>query len=294
MKSVHSLIGACLLILIAPQALANVSVDSLNFPVWVERGTQVTPVAPGDKLLAGDVIRTGQTGRVWLFVDDGSVVKLGQRTRFVIEKADFREVENETVLDAAFNVLQGAFRFTSKFFTAARAASHQVNIEIGAITAGVRGTDIWGRSSDSEDFVALIEGVIAVSSAGEQGQIMDQPLTLYRKAKAAAADPVASVELAVVQSLAPETELDAAAGIASRSGGYSLVFNSLQDDANVAVGLERLRSIGYPVVARSAEVNGLRYTRIQLDGLVDLAAAQNLRKALIESAIVEDAWISKK
>ncbi|MEM7564717.1 MAG: hypothetical protein AAF353_16955, partial [Pseudomonadota bacterium] len=96
-------------------AIAAVSVDSMNYPVWVERGAQITALAPGDDLREGDVVQTGERGRIWLQVEEGSVIKLGEQTRFVVKRAEFQEESQQTVLDAGFDILKGAFRFTSQF-----------------------------------------------------------------------------------------------------------------------------------------------------------------------------------
>ena len=233
-------VTALLLTLLAGvNALAAVSVDSLNYPVWVERNGQSLPLAPGDRLRAGDVVQTGQYGRAWLGAEDGSVVKLGQDTRLVVNRAEIRSTDNGSVFDAALDVLKGAFRFTSGFFTPERPASHRVNFKIGAITAGVRGTDIWGRSADKEDFVALIDGVIEVSSEGDTAKLMDQPLTLYRKQTGEPADAVQSVALETVQRLGTETELDAEAGIANVAGEYQLMLMSLRTPELIEAWLKR-------------------------------------------------------
>ena len=109
MKPIYSSLIFFLAVTLSSNAKAVVSVNSLNFPVWVERGEQLEPLAPGDKLLVGDVVQTGSKGRVWLSIEDGSVVKLGQETRFVVNQAKFQSEENETILEAGFNVLKGAF-----------------------------------------------------------------------------------------------------------------------------------------------------------------------------------------
>ena len=72
---------------ISPGVSAALAVDSLNFPAWVEREAHSIPLAPGDRLVAGDVVTTGRSGRVWLEAEDGSVIKLGQDTRFVVDRA---------------------------------------------------------------------------------------------------------------------------------------------------------------------------------------------------------------
>lgn len=276
---------------IAPGATAALSVDSMNFPAWVERGEQTMPLAPGDRLDAGDIVVTGRAGRAWLAVEDGSVIKLGQGSRFVVNMAGFRSSGNQTVLEAAFDVLEGAFRFTSSFFRARRSAAHEVEFRVGAITAGVRGTDIWGRSASGEDFVALLEGSIEASSEGDAPRLMEQALTLYRKADGRPADGIAPVDISVVQELALETELSADAGIAAADGAFDLVLGSVPARTFDAQGLERFRRAGFPVSAKPALVGGIQHTRIVLGGFVDLEAADNQRRTIAARFGIDDAWI---
>ena len=272
---------------VTPLAQATMSVNSMNYPAWVQRGGETLPLAPGDQLRAGDQLRTGASGRLWLEVEDGSVIKLGQQSRFTVKQSEFRGTADDTILEAAFDVLKGAFRFTSNFFAARRDARHQVEFQIGAVTAGVRGTDIWGRSGDGEDFVALLEGSIEVNSAGDAAQMMDKPLTLYLKQEGQASTGVQPVDISVIQSLAPDTELDSAAGIATINGPRGLVLMSLKTEAYVAKNLGRFRDAGYAVVAVPAG----DFTRIMLTGLVDREAAANLRNIIQQQFAINDAWI---
>ena len=277
-----------------PVAQAAVSVDSLNYPAWVERGAGSSPLAPGTLLAEGDTIRTGASGRVWLAIDDGSVVKIGSNARFAIDRARFEGAGDSSVFDAAFDVLVGAFRFTSSFFTAKRAAAHRVDIRVGAITAGIRGTDIWGRAAADEDFVALLEGSIEVGAAGETPVLMQQPLSLYAKKRGQPASGVGSVDAATVQQLAPETELDADAGIANTVGGFALVLMSLRSAELAQANLQRFRDAGYPVDARAVELDGGAFTRLRLDGLADRRAAENLRARLAREFSIADIWITRQ
>ncbi|MCP4764741.1 MAG: FecR domain-containing protein [Gammaproteobacteria bacterium] len=292
MKSIPKLFLMFFLGLMPLMASAVVSVDRLNYPVWVERGADTVPLAAGARLQIGDIVQTGSSGRVWLKVEDGSVVKLGQNARFSIEGAAFREADSGTVLEGVFNVLKGAFRFTSGFFTTQLTSTRQLDFQVGAITVGIRGTDIWGRATDDEDFVALLEGRIEVASTGRETAVMDQALTLYRKASGEPADPVTVVEAAVVEGLATETELDASLGISGASGVYSLVLHSYTDPGHADVALKRYRDAGYAVQARPVEVGGISYTRIQLEGLIHPESANNLRRTMIAEGLIDDAWIN--
>lgn len=275
----------------APAAMAGLSVDRVNYPAWYERANRLVPLTPGTRLENGDVVRTGRTGRAWLEVDDGSVVKLGQDARFVVERAGFGEAGGDTVLEAAFNVLRGAFRFTSGFFQPRREASHRVAMRVGAVTVGIRGTDVWGRSNDLEDFVALLEGQIEVSADNAPPTLMDAPLTLYLKRRGQPADGVQPVDPDTVTALAPETELDAGTGIAAADGAYTLVLMSLQSSEFAAAAIARFRAAGYPVTGAQVEVGGTSYTRLLLPGLIDRSAAANLRARLADEFDLGDVWI---
>ena len=274
-----------------PLLSAAISVDSMNFPAWAERDNRTVPLAPGSELRTGDVVVTGRTGRVWLAADDGSVIKLGQGARFTIVRAGLARVDGDSIFDAAFDVLKGAFRFTSSFFRARQALPHRVEFKVGAVTAGVRGTDIWGRSGNEEDFVALIAGSIEVSSGGDAPQLMDQPLTLYRKATGRPADGIRPVVTEVIGEYALETELSERSGIARIDGTYEVVLTSVRS-ANYDPGmLEPFRRAGYPARGRAAEVGGVDYTRIVVGGLVNLQAAKNLRRIIVSEFGIDDAWI---
>jgi len=249
------------------------------------------PLAPGDRLQDGDIVQTGAAGRVWLEAEDGSVIKLGRDTRFTIDRAKLREADNVTVLEAAFGVLQGAFRFSGGFFPVHQPATHHVEFQVGKISADIQGTDVWGRSEEHADIVVLFKGCIEVASAGQNPVVMDQAMTLFRKANNEPDDPVTVVDAVVVESLTSETELDASAGIARASGVYSLMLQSYSDPANADVALKRFRATGYAVKARLVEVSGKSYMRIQLIGLIHLESANNLRQAMISEGLIDDAWI---
>lgn len=277
----------------APSVLATAAVDSVNFPAWVERDSRPRALAPGEALVAGDEIRTGDRGRVWLAFDDGSVVKLGSNARFKIERAEFTGSADSSLMQAAFAVLRGAFRFTSGFFKARRPAAHRVDMRVGAITVGIRGTDIWGRSGEDEDFVALLEGRIEVGADGTAPQPMQQALTLFAKPRGEPVAPIRAVDMATIESLAPETELDAAAGIAGIAGNFALVLMSLQNEDWVQSSLARFAQAGYPVETRAAVIDGRTHTRLLLRGLADRTAAENLRRQMAAEFGLEDIWITQ-
>ena len=291
MHSIRRFLLVFMLALVPLMASAAMSVNSLNYPVWIERDSKSLPLAPGDRLQDGDIVQTGAAGRVWLEVDDGSVIKLGRDTRLRIDRADFQEADSITVLEANFDVMQGAFRFTRAYFSKQQPATHRIDFQVGAIAVDIQSTDIWGRAGEYEDMLVLFGGRVEVASAGQDSVVMDRAMTFLRKANGEAYDPVTVVDAVVVESLTSETELDAAAGIARASGIYSLVLQSNSNPAHTDAALKRFHDAGYAVQVRFVEVNGKSYTRIQLSGLIHLESANNLRQAMISEGLIDDAWI---
>ena len=291
MHSIRRFLLIFMLALVPLIASAAMSVNSLNYPVWIERDSKNLPLAPGDRLQDGDIVQTGAAGRVWLKVDDGSVIKLGRNTRFRIDRADFLEVDSITALQTTFDVMQGAFRFTKAFFSKQQPAAPRIEFQVGAIAVDIQNTDIWGRSGEYEDMLVLLGGRVEVAAAGQNSVVMDRAMTLLRKSNGEAYDPVTVIDEVVVDSLTSETELDVAAGIARAGGIYSLVLQSNSNPAHTDAALKRFRGAGYAVQARIVEVSGKSYTRIQLSGLIHLESANNLRQAMIFEGLIDDAWI---
>jgi hypothetical protein len=102
------------------------------------------------------------------------------------------------------NVLQGAFRFTTE--ATAQDIGREVDIKVRSITAGIRGTDLWGRSNAERDLVCLIEGRITVAAAGAPAVTMSQPLDFFQKPRGAPARPVGKVDARQLAEWALETE----------------------------------------------------------------------------------------
>ena len=98
------------------------------------------PLTPGTALQAHDRLRTGANARVQLRLSEGSAVKLGENAQFVIERA-----EDRGIFRAALSVIAGAFRFTT---AAGKGRTRDVSIKVKNVTVGIRGTDLWGKSTE--------------------------------------------------------------------------------------------------------------------------------------------------
>jgi hypothetical protein len=220
-------------------------VEGVQMPAWVERpgAPARVPLAPGMELKSGDQVRTGAGSRVLVKLGEGSLVKLGENGSVrVAELNPAREL-----FKGALNVLEGAFRFTTQKIGAHR--RRDININVSQVTAGIRGTDLWGKSAPEREIVCLIEGKIEVGAPGEAAVTMDQPRQFYQRT-GGRTQPVGFVEPAQLAAWAKETEIEAGQG-AARSGGKWKVNLASVDNQNAALGVyDQVRAAGYAAEIR--------------------------------------------
>jgi hypothetical protein len=230
---------ACALLLGSGVACAQPAVvEAVQYPAWLERGGNAVPLTPGTPLQPQDRLRTGANARVQLKMAEGSAVKLGENAQFVFEKS-----ENRGIFRATLAVISGAFRFTTDALR--KNQRRDISIKVMNVTAGIRGTDLWGKSTRERDLVCLLEGKISVGAEGHPTVTMDQPLDFYQKPRDGA-PVVAKVDPKQIEEWARETEISAD-GAAARAGGKWRVVAATSLTRDEALALNRtLRSNGYP------------------------------------------------
>lgn len=233
----------CALLASSQAALAQVAamVEGVQMPAWIERSGVKSPLLPGMELRPGDKVITGGDSRAVIKLSEGSVVKLGAngQLRFVELNA------TQQLFKGALDVLEGAFRFTTD--VAGKNRKREVTIRASQVTAGVRGTDFWGRSRAGNEIICLIDGAVEVTAQGDSPLRMDQPLQFYRRVDGKA-QPVGTVEKSQLDQWSAETDLEAGKGIA-RTGGRVTLELARFDSRSPAVGLrEDVRRAGYPAV----------------------------------------------
>lgn len=244
-------------------------VDSVRMPAWLEREGRAQPLQPGQTLRAGDQLRTGREARVYLQLAEGSTVKLGAGAHF-----EFKGLERrEDVFAAALGVLRGAFRFTTGA-VARGLHKRDVSIHVASVTAGIRGTDIWGRSDDKADFVCLLEGRISVSHSDGTVGVMAEPLTFFKAPKGQGPDPIAPVAADQVARWAEETEIAPDSGAARQDGRWRVLLGTFANERVALALYVKVREQGYAARLLPAGVPGKRWFRVQLDGFASHADAQ--------------------
>ncbi len=272
-----------LLLAVSACALAQPAavVDGVQMPAWLERDGRRVSLTPGMELGAGDRITTGNGSRVLVKLAEGSVVKLGENGRLVL--AEIRPAQE--LFKAALQVLEGAFRFTTDIVSKAR--RREVSVRVAQVTAGIRGTDFWGRSRDERQIVCLIEGAIEVGADGEQAVTMDKPLQFYQREKGRT-QPVGIVEVNQLAAWARETEIEAGKGAARLGGRFSVQLAAADTQGAALAVYDQARAAGFPAeLAPRREGDKLVYY-VRIHHLPSRAEAQALANRLKGSFGLED------
>lgn len=244
---IRFLILALAMLSLTPAYARTLTVEGVVSPAWVERAGKREPLTVGMQLSDKDRVITGERARVMLRMSEGSAVKLGENATLALDGlSEKKSADNTTLVSASLDVAKGAFRFTTGVFGNPR-ATRDVKVKLGTITAGVRGTDLWGRSLSAEDLVCLLEGRISVRHE-KQDFVMNEPLQFFIAPRNEKPKPVGKVPQKQIDEWSRETEIIEGQG-ATRAGGALRVELMRTADANAARALEaRLKVAGYPAV----------------------------------------------
>ena len=118
----------------------------------------------GDHVYKNDMVWTGKTGKLQIELKDGTVLKLGQNAKVVLD--DFVYTEDDSTLSLALRSVQGAFRFIGGAID--KQAPNATKIETPLATLTIRGTDIFVGPIDGAYGVFVFSGKIDVATEGGQ------------------------------------------------------------------------------------------------------------------------------
>jgi len=267
----------------AAAAPPGAEVEALQMPAWLTRDGKRQPLAVGAQLKNGDVITTGEGSRVLLRLAEGSAVKLGENARFELNEMSQTRDGNQQRFTATLGVRQGAFRFTTPPGDKSRGA-RSIDVRFPTVTASVAGTDIWGKSSDSGEVVALIEGKINVTRKGDAPLAMSEAKTVYVAPADGPPRPVTAITLAQLNAYAQETELQPGAGTVGKVGNYKVYAARTPNQEEALAVYERLRDAGYAAAIQPGMSGGKQVYQVRIVGFLSeadgVAVAVKLRVQL--------------
>ena len=228
----------------AEAARPNMVVEGVQMPAWVEHASGARDaLMPGAVLKNKDQIITGPGARAQLRLADGSVVKLGENGILALDELGQKKNNLKDVVTASLDVVNGAFRFTTDALYKFR-GERDVKVRIETITAGIRGTDLWGKADATRDIVCLIEGRISVAR-DQESFTMDQPMSVYVAPKGKPAEPVAPVPKEQLYKWSLETEIAAGTGVARRDGKWRVYLADAGNQGDALQLYDQLRTAGY-------------------------------------------------
>ncbi len=253
-------------------------VEGVQMPAWLDRGGATRALAPGMQLIAGDQLRTGAGARLLVKLAEGSTVKVGENARIGV--AELRP-DDDGVFRTVLRVIEGAFRFTTDKLSKIR--RREVSVSVGTVIAGIRGTDLWGKSTPGREVVCLIEGRIEVGAAGETPLAMDQPRQFYNRIDGRT-QPLGFVDAKQLEQWGLETEIAAGRGAVAREGRFTLLLARIEGDDAASRLQSRLAEAGYAVERVSIVQGGRRVYELRVNGLATRADAEALARSLEISA----------
>jgi cell division septation protein DedD len=285
MKGNHTMLlraGLFVLLLLAADLLPaapDAVVEGIQLPAWVSRDGKRQPLGIGAELKSNDEVSTGVNSRLLLRLGDGSVVKLGENGK--LQLTGLVQKRKEGFIAATLKVLEGAFRFTTEVAMKNR-SKRDITVQLPTVTAGIRGTDIWGKNLGDKEVLVLIEGKITVTRAGDQPVQMQDPLTYLQAPKAGTAS-VEAVPMEQLKAWAAETEIADGAGAMRKGGRWKLYLASYRQQLEALSLYDGLRREGYPVRIQPQQGEDGQIYRIRLAGFSSEQEANALGARLKQS-----------
>ena len=268
-----------LLMLAVTSALAaarpNIVVEGVQMPAWVEHASGARdPLAIGMALTNKDRVYTGPGSRALLRLADGSLIKLGENGLLELDDLAQKKINLKDVVTASLDVVSGAFRFTTQVLYKFR-GERDVKVKIVTITAGIRGTDLWGKAEKTRDIVCLIEGKITVAR-DKDAFTMDQPMSFYIAPRNEPPLPVAAVSKQQLAQWAEQTEISSGTGALRKGGKWRVYLTEANSQADALGVYDQLRNAGYAAEIRPVKSEAGLIYKVRISNLPSKREAEVL------------------
>ena len=279
-------VGVLGLALCGEVVAAPAVVRVLQAPAWRMHDGSRAALAIGQELNSGDRIQTGPGARAVLGLAEGSVVKLGENAELALQDMVVPAAD-DGVFKGFLDVVKGAFRFT----TTVVGRHREIRAQLHTATIGIRGTDVWGKTEQSRDFVVLLEGKIAIERDGQSYQL-ETANSLFMAPRGQAVQPIGPVNTDDLGRWAQETEPQAERGIANSDGHFRVYLASYGTAVGAQALIDQLSAAGYAAQLEQATVGGRTWHRDMLTGYATRADASASAAALRAAFHLTSPWIA--
>ena len=241
--------------------------EGLQLPVWLVRGAKREPLALGHCSCATATGSKADRGRACCCAWPTAAWSSSARTLVSPWTAWLASAQGSGLLTATLGVLQGAFRFTTTAIYNFRGA-REVQVRFTTVTVGIRGTDLWGKSTDARDIVALIEGKVTLTRAGEGPVQMEQARTVYQAPRNAPALPIEPITAEQLGLFAAETEIAPGQGALGKGGRWRVYAARASSQSEALAVYDRVREAGFPATIDPVLADGKTVYRVRISGLL--------------------------
>jgi hypothetical protein len=283
-----ALLVAVLVALVAAPARAAI-VAELQMPAWLERGGEQQALTAGTGLQKLDVIETGEDGRLAVLLRDGSVLRLGSRSRLSIH--ELREpLDKPPLLRATFSVSRGSFRLSAA--STELPVARDITVELGNTTANVQQADLWGNVTAETEVICLITGSLTVTHPGIGRLLMDQTPTVFRAPKIGNPGPITPADPEMLQAWIAETQPVLPRGLTIPDGGWIVQLVSQVEERGALALARRLQQAGYAAEVTTAQVGGRTHYRVRITRFDSKASAREFAERMQGQLGIKNTWVT--
>lgn len=226
-------------------AARSAVVEAVQMPAWAERGGQRSPIAPGDTVSTQQEVRTAAAAGLVLRLPEGSLVRLGEKTRLGVQRLEVNRQDGQVNLQSELKLFDGFFRFATSAVSKA-VGRRQIDVAVRTATIGIRGTDFWTMTDDEHDAACLFQGRVDLATRDQGNLVLDAPTAFWARFFARPVQPVGNATPQQLNTFLTSTELTPGKGIAVVGGVWRVVALAARDSRAALRLAGRLRGEGYP------------------------------------------------
>lgn len=231
--------AAPLILSAKPRIVAKV--ETVQFPVWVERGGVKAAMKAGWAIYTSDKITLGAEGRLVLgVVGEGRMQVAGGSEIWMTPAYEATGGPEPSLL----TLKRGAFRFSAPMV---RQGLPGLLLEIGqGISANVMGGNLFAKADGDEDLLALMDGWVQVSGDKLNPGSMRSNDTFLRVPRVGRANPVAATGGSRMANWLSGTELAKGRPMLDAAGTWDVSLNSGYNLKLLETMACRIQNRGYP------------------------------------------------
>jgi len=219
-------------------------VEAVQMPAWAEGKTWRRAIAPGSMVMANETVETGTGAGLVLSMPEGSVIRLGEKTRLGINALQVNSENGMSQTDSKLKLFQGFFRFATSAVSKV-VGQRKLELQLASSTAGIRGTDFWSMSDAEHDAACIFEGHIEIATPNQGTVSLAEPTAFWANFFDKPAEPAGKATPQQLQKFLNSTELKPGSGVATMTGKWRVVAGQYSSVREAKTQSDLLQNAGY-------------------------------------------------